>query len=81
MDCFYEDGSMLYIDPTNCIDCDACAPECPVEAIFQDVNVPAQWQHFIALNAERSAAIIASEQGPIVERKEPKLGGGCARRA
>jgi NAD-dependent dihydropyrimidine dehydrogenase PreA subunit len=39
VDCFYEDGSQLYIDPNECIDCGACAPECPVEAIFQDTEV------------------------------------------
>ena len=79
-ECFYEDGSMLYIDPEHCIDCDACAPECPVGAIFQDVNVPKEWSHYIAVNAERSAAIIAAGTGPIVERKEPKEGPGCKKR-
>ena len=44
-------------------DCQACTPECPVEAIFQDINVPSKWQHWIAINAERSAAIIAEESG------------------
>jgi ferredoxin len=76
-ECFYEDGSMLYVDPNDCIDCRACIPECPVEAIFQDIEVPAPWTQFIALNAERAAALIASGQGPIVERKEPKAGAGC----
>src|ERR1700726_507909 len=79
-DCFYQDDMQLYIDPVECIDCEACVPECPVEAIFKDVNVPAQWTHFIALNAERSAAIIASGQGPIVEKKERKEGAGCKER-
>ena len=79
-ECFYEDGSMLYIDPEHCIDCEACVPECPVEAIFQDVNVPTAWTSFVALNAERSAAIIASGQGSIVERKEAKEGAGCKKR-
>lgn len=37
-DCFYHDDVMLYIDPDQCIDCDACRPECPVEAIFQDCD-------------------------------------------
>jgi ferredoxin len=81
MECFYEDGSMLYIDPANCIDCDACAPECPVEAIFQDVHVPAAWSQFIGMNAERSAALIANGTGPLLERQEPKLGPGCKKRA
>ena len=54
VDCIYEfDGeNMLYIQPEECIDCDACRPECPVEAIFPEAEVPAQWQSYIAINAE-----------------------------
>ncbi len=81
MECFYEDGSMLYIDPVNCIDCEACVPECPVEAIYHETNVPPLWAHFVALNAERSAALIASGKGHIREKQEPKEGIGCKRRA
>jgi ferredoxin len=71
---------MLYIDPQNCIDCDACVPECPVAAIFPDTEVPAQWQPFITLNADRSAALKTSGAGHITERKEPKEGPGCKKR-
>src|SRR5262249_31316755 len=78
-ECFYEDGSMLYIDPIHCIDCEACVPECPVEAIYRDEQVPAKWTQYIALNAERSVALIASAEGHIVEKKEPKEGPGCKR--
>lgn len=53
-ECFYEDANMLYIDPQECIDCDACVPECPVEAIFREDDVPKQWQHFIGLNAAKA---------------------------
>ena len=42
MECFYGDERQLYIDPDDCIDCGACVPECPVEAIFLDADVPAQ---------------------------------------
>ena len=76
MDCFYQDESQLYIDPDNCIDCEACVPECPVEAIFHDTNVPEQWAHFVPLNAERSAELKGCG-GSITERQEPKLGAGC----
>ena len=78
-DCFYEDGSMLYIDPVDCIDCLACTPECPVEAIFSDGQVPAKWTHYIQLNAERTAVLKAGGR-PITERKEPLEGVGCRRR-
>jgi ferredoxin len=79
-ECFYEDGSMLYIDPTNCIDCEACVPECPVDAIYRDTQVPALWEQYIALNAERSAALVASDEGHIIEKKDPKEGPGCKKR-
>jgi ferredoxin len=42
---------MLYIDPAECIDCDACVEACPVDAIFADDQVPDEWQHYIAKNA------------------------------
>ena len=45
-------GIQLYIDPDICIDCGACEPECPVEAIFEEDDVPEQWQAAIEENAE-----------------------------
>lgn len=54
-ECFREGESMLYIEPESCIDCEACAMECPTEAIFQEDNVPPEWQDFIALNREMAA--------------------------
>jgi ferredoxin len=51
-DCFHEGEKMLYIDPENCIDCEACAAECPEAAIFHEAAVPEKWQHYIGLNAE-----------------------------
>lgn len=44
-------GKMLYIDPEECIDCAACEPECPVDAIFEEDDLPDEWQHFIEINA------------------------------
>lgn len=52
VDCFYEDATMLYINPNECIDCDACVRVCPVDAIFIDSEVPQKWQNYIAINAE-----------------------------
>jgi ferredoxin len=43
---------MLVIDPDECIDCTLCEPECPVEAIMSEDDVPENLQEFIALNAE-----------------------------
>ncbi len=52
VECFYEGESMLYIHPDECIDCEACVPECPVEAIFHEDNLPDDWTDYTALNAE-----------------------------
>ena len=67
-DSFHEGEQMLYIDPESCIDCDACRVECPVEAIFYEDNVPAQWKQFVALNAE-----MAAKTPSITEKKTPLL--------
>jgi ferredoxin len=50
VDAFREGPNFLTIDPLECIDCDACVPECPVEAIFPDDEVPEKWEHYIELN-------------------------------
>ena len=50
VDAFYEGPNFLTIDPLECIDCDACVPECPVEAIYPDDEVPEKWEHYIELN-------------------------------
>jgi len=52
VDCFREGPNFLVIDPTECIDCTLCVPECPAEAIFAEDDVPDGQQQFIALNAE-----------------------------
>jgi ferredoxin len=65
-DCFHEGEKMLYIRPDDCIDCGACEPECPVEAIFHEDAVPEEWRDFIALNAE-----MALRHPQITVRKEP----------
>ena len=53
MDCIHgaETDAMFYIDPAECMDCDACVPVCPVEAIFAEANLPEKWQHFAQINA------------------------------
>jgi ferredoxin len=57
---------MLYIHPEECIDCEACVPECPVEAIFHEDNVPEDWKSYIELNAEKAA-----NSPSITEKKKP----------
>ena len=43
---------MLYINPDECIDCGACAPECPVEAIFDENELPEKWAEYTKINAD-----------------------------
>jgi ferredoxin len=52
VDCIHEGEDMLFIDPNECIDCGLCEPECPVDAIFMEDELPAQWKDYIAKNAD-----------------------------
>ncbi len=54
VDCFHEGPNFLVIDPDECIDCTLCEPECPVEAIYSEDELPAEQEHFLELNAELS---------------------------
>ena len=67
VDCFYEGEKMLYIKPDDCIDCGACVPECPVDAIFHEDEVPKQWRDFIQLNRQMS------EKSPNIRHKRQSL--------
>jgi NAD-dependent dihydropyrimidine dehydrogenase PreA subunit len=44
VDCIYEGERMLYIHPDECVDCGACEPVCPVEAIYYEDDLPDKWQ-------------------------------------
>ncbi|MHB8960008.1 MAG: 4Fe-4S dicluster domain-containing protein [Candidatus Limnocylindrales bacterium] len=68
VDCIHLDEGvdrMLYIDPNECIDCGACEPECPVNAIFPEESVPAEWTGYTPINAiwftDKAAARAALE--------------------
>src|SRR5688572_5926412 len=52
VDCIHgtDDDKMLFINPEECIDCGACEPACPVQAIFPEEEVPEKWRGFIQLN-------------------------------
>ena len=54
------------IDPQGCIDCAVCVPECPVDAIYAEDDLPADQQHFLQLNAE----IAASGKWPMINTKK-----------
>ena len=69
VDAFRAGRNMLVIAPDDCIDCALCIPECPVEAIFLDSNVPEEWQNYVQLNAE-----MAPKCPVITEKKTPLAG-------
>lgn len=46
----YGAANQVFIDPEICIDCGACEPACPVQAIFAEGDVPAQWAHYTEVN-------------------------------
>jgi ferredoxin len=48
----YDNVEQLYIDPEECIDCDACVEACPVDACFAEDQLPPEWSSFAQRNAE-----------------------------
>ncbi len=78
VECFHYDGEMLYIDPDVCIDCSACIPECPVEAIYEEEDLPEDKQQWIQINAERASKlpVIGEKMDPLpdAEERKSKLG-------
>lgn len=52
VDCFKIGPNFLVIDPDECIDCAVCIPECPVNAIYPEEDVPEDQREFIQINAD-----------------------------
>ena len=65
VDCFREGPNFLTIDPDECIDCAVCIPECPVNAIYAEEDVPADQRQFIELNVE------LAKSWPSITRMKP----------
>lgn len=71
---------MIFINPEECIDCGACLPECPVEAIYPEEDLPEEMTSFLEKNAEMSmndgAEQITDKQDPLpgAEDKRKELG-------
>src|SRR3712207_8073727 len=65
VDCIYEGEEQLYIHPEECVDCDACLPACPVDAIFPADNIPAEWANFTQVNADRKSTRLNSSHANI----------------
>jgi ferredoxin len=68
VDCFYEisDPAMLVIDPDTCIDCEACVPACPINAIWPEEELPEPYKEWLDKNRELFGG---GEQ--ISEQKDP----------
>lgn len=47
----FASAEMLYVDANHCIDCGLCVDECPVKAVFSDLDLPEEWREFIIRNA------------------------------
>ena len=69
--CFYELDGQLVIHPDECIYCTACVAECPVEAIYADTDVPAEFEADTAMNATESARLSAEGVAAITAKKDP----------
>ena len=74
VECFHGDGEMLYIDPNECIDCEACVSECPVEAIYGESELPEDLQEWTQINAERAVdlPVIGESRDPLPQAEDRK---------
>ncbi|MDF1799237.1 MAG: ferredoxin family protein [Planctomycetota bacterium] len=72
VDCFHEGENFLAIDPDECIDCGACVPQCPVDAIFPEFELPERWSEYLELN-ER-----LSQVWPVLSTKKDALAGAAS---
>src|SRR5438445_8514191 len=78
VDCIYQGERTRYINPRECIDCGACEPACPVQAIYLDYDVPEEMNEFIADNARFFDQVLPGRSEPLGKpggaKKVGKLG-------
>ncbi len=65
VDCIYEGSRMLYIHPDECVDCGACEPVCPVEAIYYEDDLPGQWSPYLKENAQFFESVLDGKDAPL----------------
>ena len=65
VDCFHEGPNFLVIDPEECIDCTLCVPECPINAIYAEDDLPDELRQYVQLNAE------LCQDWPVITEKKP----------
>ena len=68
VDCIYEGERMLYIHPDECVDCGACEPACPVEAIYYEDDLPDAWKVYAGENARFFADPLPGRDQPLARR-------------
>lgn len=64
-DCIYVGARTLYIHPDECVDCGACEPVCPVEAIYYEDDVPEAWQQYTEDNARFFNEVLPGRDQPL----------------
>ena len=70
VDCFYVFENQLIINPEECIDCTACVPECPVEAIYAEDDVPDQYEADIQFNVDKATELEDAGSEPITAKQD-----------
>ncbi|MEU6093131.1 ferredoxin [Streptomyces sp. NPDC047085] len=85
VDCIYEGPRKMYINPDECVDCGACEPVCPVEAIFYEDTVPDEFAQYTSVDREfftadpspggASSAGAYETDHPVVEREPVRSAG------
>ncbi len=65
VDCIYEGDRKLYINAKECIDCGACEPVCPVEAISQDRRVPEEYAAHVQDNLRFFLEVLPGREAPL----------------
>ena len=62
VDAFHSGPRMVYINPDTCVNCDACVPACPVEAIFSEEMLPEKYKSYLEINADGAKAYPVSNE-------------------
>jgi NAD-dependent dihydropyrimidine dehydrogenase PreA subunit len=65
VDCIYEGARALYINPDECIECGACEPACPVEAVYYDADLPGELAQAVDSNRDFFAMALAGRDEPL----------------
>lgn len=86
VDCIYEGSRALYVHPDECVDCGACEPVCPVEAIFFEDDLPEEWEDHRRANAEFFSELgspggagrvgLVEHDHPLIDGLPPQAGTG-----